>query len=62
LKDTDKGPRRSLKDTRRSLVGAVAIGNKMVRDGQLESTDFVTVDKRQSRLPSPFIQLRNPCA
>nr|GEZ25873.1 integrase, catalytic region, zinc finger, CCHC-type, peptidase aspartic, catalytic [Tanacetum cinerariifolium] len=26
LKDTDKGPRRSFKDTRRSRVGAVAIG------------------------------------
>ncbi|GJU01657.1 hypothetical protein Tco_1111995 [Tanacetum coccineum] len=28
----------------------------MVRDGQLEFADFVVVDKRQSRLPSPFIQ------
>ncbi|GKB09081.1 hypothetical protein Tco_0837393 [Tanacetum coccineum] len=37
-------------------------GNKTVRDGQLEFADFVAVDKRQSRLPSPFIQLRNPCA
>ncbi|GJU79273.1 ribonuclease H-like domain-containing protein [Tanacetum coccineum] len=36
--------------------------NKMVRDGQLEFADFVAVDKRQSLLPSPFIQLRNPCA
>ncbi|GKC04375.1 hypothetical protein Tco_0995985, partial [Tanacetum coccineum] len=36
--------------------------NKTVRDGQLEFADFVAVDKRQSRLPSPFIQLRNPCA
>ncbi|GJY42334.1 putative ribonuclease H-like domain-containing protein [Tanacetum coccineum] len=34
--------------------------NKTVRDGQLEFADFVAVDKRQSRLPSPFIQLRNP--
>ncbi|GJS00064.1 hypothetical protein Tco_0316572 [Tanacetum coccineum] len=35
-------------------------GNKTVRDGQLEFADFVAVDKRQSRLPSLFIQLRNP--
>ncbi|GJV42739.1 retrovirus-related pol polyprotein from transposon TNT 1-94 [Tanacetum coccineum] len=34
----------------------------MVCDGQLEFVNFMTVDKRQSRLPSPFIQLRNPCA
>ncbi|GJY22282.1 hypothetical protein Tco_0394848 [Tanacetum coccineum] len=27
----------------------------MVRDGQLEFADFVAVDKRQPRLPSPFI-------
>ncbi|GJR02298.1 hypothetical protein Tco_0525282 [Tanacetum coccineum] len=33
----------------------------MVRDGQLEFADFVAVDKRQSRLPSLFIQLMNPC-
>ncbi|GJV09821.1 hypothetical protein Tco_1351362, partial [Tanacetum coccineum] len=36
--------------------------NKMVRDGKLEFADFVAVDKRQSRLPSSFIQLRSPCA
>ncbi|GKE37138.1 hypothetical protein Tco_1460543, partial [Tanacetum coccineum] len=35
-------------------------GNKTVRDGQLEFADFVAVDKRQSRLPSPFIQVRLP--
>ncbi|GJR34991.1 putative reverse transcriptase domain-containing protein [Tanacetum coccineum] len=35
--------------------------NKTVRDEQLEFADFVAVDRRQSRLPSPFIQLRNPC-
>nr|GFC26113.1 hypothetical protein [Tanacetum cinerariifolium] len=36
--------------------------NKTVRDGQSEFDDLVAVDKRQSHLPSPFIQLRNPCA
>ncbi|GKB82659.1 hypothetical protein Tco_0949554, partial [Tanacetum coccineum] len=39
------------------------VGNKMVRDGQLESADFVVVDKRQSRLSSveeSFCLIRSP--
>ncbi|GJZ54823.1 reverse transcriptase domain-containing protein [Tanacetum coccineum] len=44
------------------VVSDKCLGNKTVRDGQLEFADFVAVDKRQSRLPSPFIQLRSPCA
>ncbi|GJR42898.1 putative reverse transcriptase domain-containing protein [Tanacetum coccineum] len=37
-------------------VGVIIfVGLKWVRDRQLEFADFVAVDKRQSRLPSPFI-------
>nr|GFA46601.1 hypothetical protein [Tanacetum cinerariifolium] len=49
----------------RRLPAAAAVvagcGNKMVRDGQLEFAVLVALDKRQSRFPSPFIRLRNPC-
>nr|GFA38917.1 hypothetical protein [Tanacetum cinerariifolium] len=52
----------ALRDGNQNLGPNVVTGNKTVRDGQLEFANLVAVDKRQSRLPSLFIQLRNPCA
>nr|GEZ68024.1 hypothetical protein [Tanacetum cinerariifolium] len=57
-----RGQAYALRDGDQNLGPNVMTGNKMVRDGQLEFADLVAVDKRQSRLSSPFIQLRNPCA